>query len=76
MGQSAISFRWLLGAPLAPVPATPAQLIISYHIIISSLFVENNTKAVIENCGQDKSGNSTYNCPKNRHKSITTIKHN
>jgi len=30
---------------------------------------------VIENCGQDKLGNSTYNCPKNRHKSIETIKH-
>ena len=42
--------------------------IISYHIIsyhiMSSLFVENNTKAVIANCGQDKLGNSTYNCPK------------
>ena len=32
-------------------------------------------KAVIENCGQDKSSNSTYKCPRNRHKSIKTIKH-
>jgi len=46
--------------------------------IIIIIFIRrntHNTKAVIENCGQDKLGNSTYNCPKNRHKSIKTIKH-
>ena len=43
-----------------------------HHLYSSYLF---NTKAVIENCGQDKLGNSTCNCPKNRHKSIKTIKH-
>jgi len=44
-----------------------------HHHLYSSK--THNTKAAIENCGQDKSGNSTYNCPKNRHKSIKTIKH-
>jgi len=38
-----------------------------HHHLYSS---ENSTKAVIENCGLDKSGISTYNCPGNRHKSI------
>ena len=35
-------------------------------IIIIIIFIrrKHNTKAVIENCGQDKLGNSTYNCPK------------
>ena len=43
-----------------------------HHHLYSSK--THNTKAVIENCGQDKLSNSTYNCPKNRHKSIKTIK--
>jgi len=44
-----------------------------HHHVYSSK--TQNTKAVIENCGHDKLGNNTYNCPKNRHKSIKTIKH-
>ena len=46
-----------------------------HHHLYSSK--THNTKALIENCGQDKLGNSTYSCPKNRHKStgIKTIKH-
>ena len=43
-----------------------------HHHLYSSK--THNTKAVIENCGQDKLGNSTYNCPKNRDESIKTIK--
>jgi len=39
-----------------------------HHHLYSSK--THNTKAVIENGGQNKLGNSTYNCPKNRHKSI------
>ena len=39
-------------------------------IIIIIIFIRRKTiqKAVIENCGQDKSGKSTYNCPRNRQK--------
>jgi len=33
-------------------------------IIIIFIRQKHNIKAVIENCGQDKLGNSTYNCPK------------
>jgi len=49
-----------------------SSMIITIIIIV---FIRRKTiqKAVIENCGQDKSGNSTYNCPRNRHKSIKTI---
>jgi len=41
------------------------------------MFIRQETiqKAVIQNCGQDKSGNSTYNCPRNRHKNTKTIEH-
>jgi len=44
-----------------------------HHHLYSSK--THNTKAVIENYGQDNLGNSTYNCPKNRRNSIKTIKH-
>jgi len=41
------------------------------------MFIRQETiqKAAIQNCGQDMSGNSTYNCPRNRHKSTKTIEH-
>jgi len=37
-------------------------------IIIIIIFIRRKTirKTMIENCGQNKSGNSTYNCPRNR----------
>jgi len=46
-------------------------IIITIIIRIIIIFIRSKTiqKAVIENCGQDKSGN------RNRHKSIKTIKH-
>jgi len=45
-------------------------------IIIIIIFIrrKHTTKAVIENCRQDKLGNITYNCPKTD-TSIKTIKH-
>ena len=76
------SFRslWqqLVRAPTCPRPPQKARSPNSpirhhqHHQLYSSK--THNTKAVIENCGQDKLGNSTYNCRKNRHKSIKTIK--
>ena len=59
------------GGRPGPWPKRAGRL--HHHHLYSSK--THNTKAVIENCGQVKLGNSTYNCPKNRHKSIKTTKH-